>query len=735
MKEMKYIEIEPELVQRAQNGDSAAFTELYQKSGPIIYRTVYSMVRDEDLAWDVHQNAYLLAWQNLSDLGNPQLFLPWLRKIAVREAIRELKKDQPLCFSELANEEDEEPQFVESREDYQPELQIDKQEAARLVREILDQMPQKQKLIVGMYYYEQYSIKEIAETLNITQGTVKTQLHLGRKRVEAEVRRLEKQGVKLYGLSPMAFLGGLLKRMPLPAREPAYALAKTLTKAGAAAGAKAASSAAAPVVLHATKPFFSTVIGKVVLGVVAAGVVVGGAAGYRWAKNNLFTKTGNILMVDTGENLRNDPTAPTLPVELDVTGPTLPIERDDTSEDLVSGPAVTEPAATEPAETEPTQPSSADIECGENLTWDFDPEEGKLTITGSGTMYDYAAEEDAPWHRFRSEIHSVELPEGLTVIGKNTFAHCSMGEILIPDGVTVIGESAFSGCENLRIVNIPEGVTRIGDAAFLDCQSLNTSCSYAGGIKSKVDPACTLIFIPDSVEEIGARAFGYFDNPYKSFSIFGSENSAAERYAEENGLTFEPIVVVDEASIVAQLQKDQGVLGAEARLSYYKTVGDRCLAKVVHLDPITLTEEEIQAAKHNGVLTVDGKDYPFTDSWEEASEMGFIQELSEQDPEPAGWISVDTGAKQPFMTPILHRDDGCYVIRDYDRADMYWTDHSFTSLGWIWLGIENVQSFQLEYAQKFGLARFLDTVDFQGVYHILELDGDGNIVISSRGGM
>ena len=82
MKEAKYIEIEPELVQRAQNGDSAAFTELYQKSGPIIYRTVYSMVRDEDLAWDVHQNAYLLAWQNLSDLGNPQLFLPWLRKIA-----------------------------------------------------------------------------------------------------------------------------------------------------------------------------------------------------------------------------------------------------------------------------------------------------------------------------------------------------------------------------------------------------------------------------------------------------------------------------------------------------------------------------------------------------------------------------------------------------------------------------------------------------------------------------
>ncbi len=705
MKEMKYIEIAPELVRQAQNGDAAAFTELYQKSGTVIYRTVYSIVRDEDLAWDVHQNAYLLAWQNLSGLEKPELFLPWLRRIAVREAIRELKKDQPLCFTELANEEGDEPQFVETREDYQPELQIDKQEAARLVREILDQMPQKQKLIVGMYYYEQYSIKEIAEALNITQGTVKTQLHLGRKRVEAQVRRLEAQGVKLYGLTPMAFLGGLLNRMPLPAREPAYALAKTLTKAGAA-GAKTAASASAPVVLHAAKPFFSTVLGKVVLGVVAAGVVAGGAAGYRWAKNNIFAKTSPILMADSSEDLRNDPTAPTLPVVIHVTNTEAP-----------DVPVPTEPSETEPAETEAPQPFNADIECGENLTWDFDPEEGKLTITGSGAMYDYAAEEDAPWHRFRSEIHSVELPEGLTVIGKN----------------------AFANCERLDSVKIPEGVTRIGDAAFLNCSSLNCLRCYSGDRSSEEYTADILIFIPDSVVEIGAQAFGNLDDiDLKQFAIFGSEGSAAARYAEENGLDFEPVPEnADNAAILEQLRADQTMPGAETRLSYYKAVGDRCLTKVVHFDPITLTEEEIRDAKQSGVLTVNGKEYPFTDSWEEAGEMGFIQELAEQDPEPAGWISVDTGAKQPFMTPILRRDDGRYVIRDYDHANMYWNDNkTFTDLGWIWLGIENVPSFQVEYVQNFGMDRFLDKSDFpKGIYDILELDGDGNIVISSRGGM
>ena len=726
MSEKKYVEIAPELVLRAQKGDSAAFTELYQKSGPIIYRTVYSMVRDEDLAWDVHQNAYLLAWQNLSDLGNPELFLPWLRKIAVREAIRELKKDQPLCFSELANEEGDEPQFVETREDYQPELQIDKQEASRLVREILDQMPQKQKLIVGMYYYEQYSVKEIAETLNVTQSTVKTQLHLGRKRVEAEVRRLEKQGVKLYGLSPMAFLGALLNRMPLPAREPAFALAKTLTKAGAAAGAKAASSAAAPVVLHATKPFLSTVIGKMVLGVVAAGVVVGGAAGYRWAKDNLFEKTNPILMVDSSEDLRNNPTAPTMPVEIDVTGPTLPVTREATAEDLVTGPAEseptetepaeTEPTETEPAETEPTQLSRADGECGENLSWIFDTNSGLLTVTGSGAMDDYADEEDVPWHEFRSDIVTVELPEGLTVIGKN----------------------AFADCERLDSVKIPEGVTRIGDAAFLNCLSLNYHRCYSGDRSSADSTADILIFIPDSVVEIGVQAFGNLDDvDYKHFAIFGSAGSAAARYAEENGLRFEAVEeVADNAAILAQLREDQTTLGAETRLSYYKAVGDRCLVKLVHIGPVTLTEEEIQDAKQNGILTVNGKDYPFTDSREEAGETGFMQGLSEQDPEPAGWIEVDLGAKQPFMTPVLRRDDGRYVIRDYDHADMYWIDNSFTSLGWVWLGIENVKSFQAEQVQNFGMEQFLDLSQFpKGLYHLLELDDDGNVVISTHGGM
>lgn len=271
MKERQRTDIPRELVLRAQAGDREAFTALYERSGRAVYRTIYSMVQNEDTVWDIHQNTYIQAYRSLAQLEKPEAFLPWLRRIAVREAVRELTKDRPLTFTELAGPE-EEPQLADTRADGQPEIELDQKEAGRLVREILEKLPEKQKLIVGMYYYEGFSIREIAEALHVTEGTVKTQLHLGRKKVEAEVRRLEQQGVKLYGLTPMAFLVNLLGRQEpgrLAEKQAARAvLSKTASEAPVAVTAKAAGTG-----------FLHTVLGKVTIGALAALAAVGGALG------------------------------------------------------------------------------------------------------------------------------------------------------------------------------------------------------------------------------------------------------------------------------------------------------------------------------------------------------------------------------------------------------------------------------------------------------------------------
>ena len=146
----------------------------------------------------------------------------------------------PLPFSDLAGDEDDgEPEIPDLNPDAQPELALDRKETSRLVREILAGLSPEQQAVVGMFYYEDMPVKDIAELLHVTPSTVKNQLFRGRKKVEIGVRALEKQGVKLYGLSPLPFLLALLRRLEPAAREQKKVLDAVLAEAPAAAGTSA----------------------------------------------------------------------------------------------------------------------------------------------------------------------------------------------------------------------------------------------------------------------------------------------------------------------------------------------------------------------------------------------------------------------------------------------------------------------------------------------------------------
>lgn len=86
--------------------------------------------------------------------------------------------------------------------------------------------------------------------------------------------------------------------------------------------------------------------------------------------------------------------------------------------------------------------------CGENLTWMLD--DGTLTISGSGDMYDYIYP-DMPWYSSLSDINNV----------------------IIGNGVTSIGDYAFNACRSLESVAIADSVKNIGDYAFYLCNKLS----------------------------------------------------------------------------------------------------------------------------------------------------------------------------------------------------------------------------------------------------------------------
>ena len=271
-------EVSAELVAKAREGDQAAFSELYKQTNLSLYRSVRSMVHDEDLAWDILQDSYLRAYQSLDKLDSNEAFLSWLRRIAVNETARQMSKRLPVSFSELGSEEDEGlPELPDSNPENQPELALDRKETSRLVRKILSELPEQQQLVVGMRYYEDMSITEIAELLDLAPGTVKAQLFKGRKKVEAKVRDLEKQGVKLYGMSPIPFLMALLRKLEPSRQTEKKAIGAVLSQLSATGGTQITAMTAGQV-------FFQRIAGKLA----ASLLVLALLGGSLWVSSKLL---------------------------------------------------------------------------------------------------------------------------------------------------------------------------------------------------------------------------------------------------------------------------------------------------------------------------------------------------------------------------------------------------------------------------------------------------------------
>ena len=129
--------------------------------------------------------------------------------------------------------------------------------------------------------------------------------------------------------------------------------------------------------------------------------------------------------------------------------------------------------------------------CGDKLNWSYDTKTHKLTITGSGATYDFDDWDlKQPWIKYREEIASLSLPEGLTRIGYGAFGGLTALEsVSFPKTLKEIGAFSFDLCKSLTSVSFPEGLKKIEDYAFESCKKLEK------------------IHFPDSLEYIGECAF------------------------------------------------------------------------------------------------------------------------------------------------------------------------------------------------------------------------------------
>lgn len=155
---------------------------------------------------------------------------------------------------------------------------------------------------------------------------------------------------------------------------------------------------------------------------------------------------------------------------------------------------------------------------------------------GNTAWYDAQADGDVyagkVYYKYKGEVPTdtvVTIKDGTKgIAGYAFYMQRNLKEVVIPDSVNNIGEAAFMDCISLKNVTIPDSVNNIGEVAFMGCESLKT------------------VTIPESVKVIGREALGYlsskqYEQGYKveGFTIRGVAGSAAEKYAKENGFTFE----------------------------------------------------------------------------------------------------------------------------------------------------------------------------------------------------
>ncbi len=195
---------------RAMNGDNAAMEKLYKATYPKLRAITMSILKNEDDTEDVVQDTYVKAFSNLNQLGDPNKFDAWLCRIASNRCKDYLKKHKPLLFTDMSSGNEDEDPYEWSIEDesghYNPEEIAITDDTRRQLMEIINTLPDEQRICLVCYAVEEMKIPEIARMMEVSESTVKSRLKYAKDKMKAKIEELEKKGVKIRSLSGFAVI-------------------------------------------------------------------------------------------------------------------------------------------------------------------------------------------------------------------------------------------------------------------------------------------------------------------------------------------------------------------------------------------------------------------------------------------------------------------------------------------------------------------------------------------------
>lgn len=183
---------EPRLIKRAQNGDSKAFELLIEAHFKKIYNIAYRIAGNPDDASDMTQEVMIKLFRNINSFGGNSKFSTWVYRVATNTCLDELKKLRRHSTYSINSEINTgDGEFLYEVEDTSPtpDLEVERSELADMVAKAITALNPEHRAIITLRDIQEFSYEEIANILNISEGTVKSRISRARMQLKKILER------------------------------------------------------------------------------------------------------------------------------------------------------------------------------------------------------------------------------------------------------------------------------------------------------------------------------------------------------------------------------------------------------------------------------------------------------------------------------------------------------------------------------------------------------------------
>jgi len=177
-------------------GDTNAFVYLVDTYKNLVFSLAFKMTKNREEAEEISQDTFIKAYKNLSKFKGDSKFSTWLYRIAYHTSLDAIKKNKnnnntfeinEITFNQIKATEN----ILEG---------IERKERAKIMKVCLDKLPDEERTIIWMFYYDELSLKEILEITSLSEANLKVKLHRARKKLLAIVKEnVSPEMIENYG--------------------------------------------------------------------------------------------------------------------------------------------------------------------------------------------------------------------------------------------------------------------------------------------------------------------------------------------------------------------------------------------------------------------------------------------------------------------------------------------------------------------------------------------------------